>query len=75
MQTIVGCSCLEYDKLFSIVNEPEIEIGDKIVYYNVGAYTMTLSPLFIRFFPKVYLLTPLGYEEIRQEWKADNLLQ
>lgn len=75
LQTIVGCSCLEYDKLFSIVNEPEIEIGDKIIYYNVGAYTMTLSPLFIRFFPKVYLLTSLGYEEIRQEWKANNLLQ
>ena len=36
---------------------------------------MTLSPLFIRFFPRVYLKTLNGYEIIREEWTVNDLKQ
>lgn len=74
-QMVVGCSCLEYDKLFTLQNQPLLNVGDRILYQNVGAYTMTLSPLFIRFFPRVYLKTLNGYEIIREEWTVNDLKQ
>lgn len=55
-QVISGCSCMEDDRLFSMVNSPELKQDDIIVYNNVGAYTMTLSPNFIRFMPRVYAI-------------------
>ena len=65
----------EYDKLFTLQNQPLLNVGDRILYQNVGAYTMTLSPLFIRFFPRVYLKTLNGYEIIREEWTVNDLKQ
>lgn len=59
-QIVSGCSCLEYDRLFELINKPRLEIGDKILYNNVGAYTMTLSPQFIRLWPKVYAINDKG---------------
>ena len=53
-QIVSGCTCLEYDRLFSLHNEPLINIGDRILFHNVGAYTLTLSPQFIRLWPMVY---------------------
>ena len=76
LQIIGGCSCLEYDRLFVLRNSKALEVGDRIVYNNVGAYTMTLSPLFIRLFPKVYALKPDGsLILIRNNWEAKNLIQ
>lgn len=54
LQIVAGCTCLEYDRLFTLVDKPRMEVGDRIVYHNVGAYTMALSPLFIRMWPEVY---------------------
>ena len=66
---------LEFDQLFTLQNQPLLNVGDRILYQNVGAYTMTLSPLFIRFFPRVYLKTLNGYEIIREEWTVNDLKQ
>ena len=46
---------MEYDRLFEIVEEPALEIGDKIVYDTAGGYTMCLNPLFIQYLPAVYI--------------------
>lgn len=54
LQIIAGCTCLEYDRMFTLIGQPRLEIGDRIIYHNVGAYTLTLSPQFIRFWPRVY---------------------
>ncbi|WP_180078384.1 diaminopimelate decarboxylase [Acinetobacter sp. YH12208] len=70
LQKICGCTCLEYDKLFTIENSHLLSVGDKIVFKSVGAYTMALSPLFIRFFPKIYLLDESQYTLIRDNWSA-----
>ncbi len=67
-QIVSGCTCLEFDRLFELTNSPQLNIGDKICYKNVGAYTMCLSPLFIRYIPKVYSKTTK--ELLREEWGA-----
>lgn len=56
LQIIGGCTCLEYDRLFTLADSPRLEVGDRIVYNNVGAYAMTLSPQFIRLWPRVYAI-------------------
>lgn len=56
LQTISGCTCLEYDRLFVLTDKPLLNIGDRIVYHNVGAYTMCLSPMFIRYIPNIYAM-------------------
>ena len=56
LQIVAGCTCLEYDRMFTLVDKPGLEVGDRILYRNVGAYTLTLSPQFIRLWPRVYAL-------------------
>lgn len=75
-QIISGCSCMEDDRLFSLINCPELKPGDIIVYNNVGAYTMTLSPNFIRFMPRVYAvdLRINQTKEIRRAGNASDII-
>lgn len=56
LQIIGGCTCLEYDRMFTLADQPELRPGDIIKYNNVGAYTMTLSPQFIRLWPAIYAI-------------------
>ena len=72
LQIVGGGTCLEYDKIFEIENQNLLAVGDIIKYESVGAYTMTLSPLFIRFFPNVYLKDTNGYRLIRKKWSASD---
>jgi diaminopimelate decarboxylase len=69
-QIICGCTCIEEDRITKLKNQAAIKVGDRIVFSNVGAYTMTLTPLFIRYFPKIYMHTDSGYELIRNECDA-----
>ena len=41
----------------------------------VGAYTMCLSPLFIRFFPRVYIKKHENLILAREEWTENEYLQ
>lgn len=75
LQIITGCTCLEYDRLFSLTKAPALEVGDRILYNNVGAYTMTLSPQFIRLYPKVYSLNSKGeFKLVRRESRAEDII-
>lgn len=76
-QVIGGNTCLEYDRLFTIEgNNRLLSAGDRIVFHRVGAYTMCLTPLFIHYFPAVYLKNPHGdWKEIRGEWSEKEFLQ
>lgn len=74
-QIITGCSCIEFDKIFTLNNEQILEVNDIIIYKNVGAYTMCLSPLFIRYFPNVYLYDNNSYNIIRNKWTANEYIQ
>ena len=76
-QIITGCTCLENDRLFEIrQNSGKLFRGDKIVIKDVGAYTMTLSPNFIRFQPNVYAyMEEKGMFGNKQECKIHNQLK
>lgn len=76
MQIISGGTCLEYDKIFELKDAALLQIGDRINYKSVGAYTMTLSPLFIRYFPNIYLQDKDGsYSLIRKRWSAADFFE
>lgn len=72
LQIITGGTCLEYDKMYEIKDNCLLNIGDRILYKSVGAYTMTLSPLFIRFFPYIYLKDKDNYLLLRKKWSASD---
>ena len=74
-QIVSGCTCLEYDRLFSLIDKPLLSVGDRILYRNVGAYTMCLTPLFIRLFPNIYVKEENGYKLIRERWTVNEYLQ
>ena len=74
-QVISGCTCLEYDRLFTIENSKLLETGDRILYRNVGAYTMCLTPLFIRYFPRIYVIKDTEISLIRDRWGVKEYIQ
>ena len=59
---------MENDRLFIAENCEELDVGDKIIYDKVGAYTMCLSPLFIKYFPPVYLDDEGEITLLRDKW-------
>lgn len=70
-QIIGGCTCLEYDRMFTLYEKPLLSVGDRIFYRNVGAYTMCLSPMFIRFIPRIYERSGDNYMLVREKWTAE----
>lgn len=75
-QVICGYTCLEYDRIMKIENEKELNIGDKILFNKVGAYSMSLSPLFIEYFPKVYVKKSKDeYICVRDRWDVEEYIQ
>lgn len=67
-QIVCGFTCMEHDRLFEVSNEPEILPNDQIVYHKVGAYTMCLSPLFIKWFPTVCVKDGEQISIVRERW-------
>lgn len=74
-QIICGYTCMEHDRLFVSENEPELTIGDKIIYHKVGAYTMCLTPLFIKYFPDVYINNQGTVRKVRNAWTPNEYVQ
>ena len=71
-QIVSGFTCMEHDRLFVLNDAEELLPGDQIVYHKVGAYTMCLSPLFIKWFPDVYVTDGTHTEKIRDRWTAED---
>lgn len=74
-QVYVGCTCLENDRLFVMNDFYDSKVGDVIKFSFVGAYTTCLSPLFIRYFPRVYIQKGNEIYLAREEWNEDYYLQ
>lgn len=75
-QLICGRSCLDNDRLMELIDYPELKKGDILVFDKVGAYTMALSPLFIEYFPDIYVKSKDGkVKDIRQKWGINEFLQ
>jgi diaminopimelate decarboxylase len=58
-----------------VKDAPEMKVGDTIVYNKVGAYTMCLTQLFIKYFPAVYVEDENGLRLVRREWGASEYMQ
>ena len=74
-QVICGLTCMENDRLFITENAKALKVGDQISYQKVGGYTMCLTPLFIRYFPNVYLEDNGEYKLVREAWTAEEYSQ
>lgn len=75
-QIVVGFTCLEYDDIMTLNNCPALQIGDLLRFDKLGAYTMSLSPLFISYFPAVYERLENGCLQcIRERWTAKEFIQ
>ncbi len=74
-QVICGFTCMENDRLFVAENTKMLTMGDQISYQKVGGYTMCLTPLFIRYFPNVYLEEGGEYRLIREAWTVGEYSQ
>ncbi len=74
-QVISGFTCMEADRLFTHANQPELIPGDRIIYENVGGYTMSLNPLFIQYFPAVYVRNGDDMRLVRKKWTPAEYVQ
>ena len=75
-QVICGYTCMENDRLIKLIDNQELSIGDRLLFNKVGSYTMCLSPLFIEYFPRVYLKDRTSkYRCIREKWDVDEYIQ
>ena len=66
-QIICGYTCMDRDRIMVIENEPELLVGDQIIYHRVGNYTVTFGGPFIRPFPPAYAETESGIQLIRKK--------
>nr|WP_292214076.1 pyridoxal-dependent decarboxylase [Butyrivibrio sp.] len=74
-QMICGSTCMEYDRMFPVDNGKELKAGDRVVFTNAGGYTVCLTPLFIHYFPAVYVKKADGTcYEARTPWTNDEYL-
>ena len=67
-QVITGSTCIEMDRFLDLQDELELKEGDEIVIHNVGAYTMSLAPLFIEYFPSVIVEDGNHHLVVREQW-------
>lgn len=67
-QIISGFTCMEQDRIFEVADCEALKPGDRIIYKRSGGYTMCLSPLFIKWFPDVYLKEKNKVIKIRDRW-------
>lgn len=67
---------MENDRLLAIRDNNELLVGDKLLFNKVGSYTMCLSPLFIEYFPIVYLENDKSeFICVREKWTVDEYMQ
>lgn len=74
-QVVVGFTCVEGDRLFTLADCPALKEGDKIIYHKIGAYTYTSASQFIKFLPSIYVEDENGTHEICKKWVAEDFLK
>ena len=74
-QVLVGSTCMEDDRFMTLHQEKQLGIGDMVIFKQVGSYTMALSPLFINYYPNVYLNDYEHFQLIRDKWGNEEFLQ
>ena len=72
-QILCGFTCMEADRFFEL-DDLSLEVGDRVIFEKVGAYTMGLSPQFIEFYPPVYAERNGGIELAREKNTANKFV-
>lgn len=74
-QVVTGYTCIEMDRFLDIADQKELCVGDKVTIHNVGAYTMSLTPLFIEYFPAVVVKDGDDCQIVREHWSTEEFTQ
>lgn len=74
-QVVCGYTCMEKDRLFTLENETELEIGDSIELKISGSYTMCFNNLFISYLPTVYSFVNDEFVLVRKKWEVNEFVQ
>lgn len=74
-QHLGGFTCMEDDRIMVMRDERKLQIGDRIIFYRVGGYTMCFRPLFIEFLPEVYVRNDGELTRVRRRWGVQDFLQ
>jgi len=75
-QIICGYTCMERDRLARVKDHPALQPGDRLVFNLAGAYTLAFAPLFIEYYPAVYVKEKSGATSIiRAEWGIAEFMQ
>ena len=74
-KVICGYSCIDYDRLMVFEDKARFEVGDKIIYEKVGAYSMTFDGAFIRYFLDVYVEKDGEVEQVRHRMSVEAYLK
>lgn len=69
-QVICGCTCMENDRFFELVDDVALCNGDGILFGCAGAYTMGFNNAFINSPPYIYLLDENGTKCVREKNSA-----
>lgn len=73
-QLLAGFTCLEQDGIMQM-KAPILQAGDRILFYREGAYTMGLTPNFIRLQPRVYVRRGGRIALIRDAWGTEEWIR
>ncbi|MHA2787719.1 hypothetical protein ACXZ66_01010 [Corynebacterium sp. S7] len=74
-QLIGGFTCMEDDRITTVEDEVEFQVGDRIVFYRVGSYTMCFQSNFINFLPAVYARDAESLTQVRRKLGVNDYLQ
>jgi diaminopimelate decarboxylase len=74
-QVVCGYTCMEHDRLIKLEGKKELVTGDRLLFNNVGSYTMCFSPLFIEYFPIVYVKKENTFTVVREAWGIEEYCQ
>lgn len=71
-QIVCGYTCMDHDRIMTLLDENTLFVGDKLVFEKVGAYSMTFAGPFIRYFPEVYVQDECNTKLVRKKINARN---
>lgn len=74
-QIVSGFTCIEKDRMAILKNKIELNIGDYILFHNTGAYSMALSPLFIQYYPYIYVERNNKILVARKPWNEEDYIK
>lgn len=71
---IVGSTCMEKDIMLSQVELNNISVEDYIVFDNIGAYTIVMTPPFINLYPAIVEIDKDGIKIVREAQTTEDFL-